>query len=45
MDERRFEDGKFLLFARSGIWQASIAIGSRRYLWKNLKTSNEADAP
>lgn len=43
-NERRFESGKLVLFTRNGIWQARIAIGNRRYLWKTLETSNEADA-
>lgn len=43
-NERRLEGGKLLLFTRNGIWQARIAIGDRRYLWKSLKTSNETDA-
>ena len=43
-DERRLEGGKLVLFTRAGIWQARVAIGNRRYLWKSLKTSNEADA-
>src|SRR5713101_4614887 len=43
-DERHLEGGKLVLFTRNGIWQARVAIGNRRYLWKSLKTSNEADA-
>ncbi|MEI6202897.1 MAG: hypothetical protein WCP68_13185 [Enhydrobacter sp.] len=43
-DELRLEAGKLLLFRRNGLWQARIAIGNRRYLWKSLKTSNEAEA-
>jgi len=43
-DEIRLEGGKLVLFRRNGIWQARIAIGNRRYLWKSLKTANEAEA-
>jgi hypothetical protein len=43
-NERQFEGGKLVLFTRSGIWQARIAIGGRRYLWRTLKTSNEGEA-
>src|SRR5476649_1736449 len=43
-DELRLEAGKLLLFRRNGLWQARIAIGNRKYLWKSLKTSNEAEA-
>ena len=43
-DELRLEAGKLVLFRRNGLWQARIAIGKRRYLWKSLKTSNSAEA-
>lgn len=43
-DELRLEAGKLVLFRRNGLWQARIAIGNRKYLWKSLKTSNEAEA-
>ena len=43
-DEVRLEGGKLLLFWRNGLWQARIAVGNRKYLWKSLKTSNEAEA-
>jgi site-specific recombinase XerD len=43
-DELRLEGGKLVLFRRNGLWQARIAIGNRKYLWKSLRTSNEADA-
>ena len=43
-DEVRLEGGKLLLFWRNGLWQAHIAVGNRKYLWKSLKTSNEAEA-
>lgn len=43
-DEIRLESGKLVLFRRNGIWQARIAIGNRRYLWKSLKTANETEA-
>jgi len=42
-DEVRLEGGKLLLFRRNGLWQARISIGNRKYLWKSLKTSNEAE--
>ena len=42
--EIRLEGGKLVLLRRNGIWQARIAIGNRRYLWKSLKTANEAEA-
>jgi integrase len=43
-DEVRLEGGKLVLFRRNGLWQARIAVGNRKYLWKSLKTSNEAEA-
>lgn len=43
-DELRLEAGKLVLFRRNGLWQARIAIGNRKYLWKSLKTSNTAEA-
>jgi integrase len=43
-DKRVLEDGKLVLFRRNGIWQARVAIGSGRYVWRSLKTSDEAKA-
>lgn len=43
-DELRLEAGKLVLFRRNGLWQARIALGNRKYLWKSLKTSNTAEA-
>jgi len=43
-DELRLEAGKLVLFRRSGLWQARIALGNRKYLWKSLKTSNTTEA-
>ncbi len=43
-DELRLEAGKLVLFRREGLWQARIAVGNRKYLWRSLKTSNTAEA-
>jgi integrase len=43
-DKRVLEDGKLVLFRRNGLWQARIPVGSGRYLWRSLKTSDEAKA-
>lgn len=43
-DKRRLEDGKLVLFKRGGIWQARIAVVDRRYIYRSLKTSDEAKA-
>ncbi len=43
-DELRLEAGKLVLFRRNGLWQARVAVGNRKYLWKSLKTSNTAEA-
>lgn len=43
-DEIKLEGGKVTLFRRSGIWQARIYLGERRYLWRSLKTSKQSDA-
>lgn len=42
--KRRLEDGKLVLFKRGGIWQARIAVVDRRYIYRSLKTSDEAKA-
>ena len=46
MDGARYlEDGKLTIFRRSGISYARIrSSGSEKYLWRSLKTSNEATA-
>lgn len=41
---RELEGGKLVLFQRNGVYQARIPIGSGRYLWKSLKTSNIDEA-
>jgi len=43
-DKRVLEDGKLVLFRRNGLWQARVPVGSGRYLWRSLKTSDEAKA-
>jgi len=43
-DKRVLEDGKLVLFRRNGLWQARIPVGSGRYIWRSLKTSDEAKA-
>jgi len=43
-NEIKLEGGKITLFRRSGIWQARIYLGERRYLWRSLKTSKQTDA-
>lgn len=42
--KRALEDGKLVLFKRAGIWQARIAVTDRRYIYRSLKTSDEAKA-
>src|SRR6516225_12483289 len=42
---RYLEDGKLTIFRRSGIFYARIrSSDSEKYLWRSLKTSNEATA-
>jgi len=43
-DAVRLEGGKLTLFKRSGLWQARVYLGDRRYLWRSLKTAKKADA-
>lgn len=43
-DQRVLEDGKLVLFRRNGIWQARVAVGVNRYLYRSLRTSDEAKA-
>ena len=46
MDGARYlEDGRLIIFKRSGIYYARIRISaSGRYLWRSLKTTNEQTA-
>jgi integrase len=46
MDGTRFlEDGKLTIFKRSGVYYARIRISpGKKYVWRSLKTSNEATA-
>jgi hypothetical protein len=46
MDGTRFlEDGKLTIFKRSGVYYARIRISPvKKYVWRSLKTSNEAMA-
>mgnify|MGYP006276200027 CR=1 FL=1 len=43
-DQRVLEDGKLVLFRRNGIWQARVPAGVNRYLYRSLRTSDEAKA-
>lgn len=43
-DQRVLEDGKLVLFRRNGIWQARVRVGVNRYLYRSLRTSDEAKA-
>lgn len=43
-DPVHMHEGQVLLFQRSGIWQARIYLGDRRYLWRSLKTPKLLDA-
>ena len=43
-DPIHMHDGQVQLFQRSGIWQARIYLGNRRYLWRTLKTAKLQDA-
>ena len=46
MDGARYlEDGRLTIFKRSGVYYARLRIsGSRKYLWRSLKTTNEQTA-
>src|SRR6516225_4887168 len=45
MDGARYlEDGKLTIFKRSGTYYARIRISRVKYIWRSLKTSNEAMA-
>ena len=46
MDGTRFlEDGKLTIVKRSGVYYARIRISrGKKYVWRSLKTSNEAMA-
>jgi hypothetical protein len=41
---RYLEDGKLTIFKRSGTCYARIRISRVKYIWRSLKTSNEAMA-
>ena len=41
---RYFEDGRLVIFKRSGIYYARIRISPVKYIWRSLKTSNEQTA-
>ena len=43
-DPIHMHEGQVQLFQRSGIWQARIYLGDRRYLWRSLKTAKLQDA-
>jgi len=42
--KEELENGKVLLFSRNGIFQARVYQGSRKYLYRSLKTRDVADA-
>src|SRR3974390_362201 len=46
MDGARYlEDGRLTIFKRSGVFYARIrSSGSEKYIWRSLRTSNEATA-
>jgi integrase len=45
MDGARYlEDGRLTIFKRSGTYYARIRLPSHKYIWRSLKTSNEATA-
>jgi integrase len=45
MDGARYlEDGRLTIFKRSGIFYARIRLTRKRYLWRSLKTTDEANA-
>ena len=43
-DERSYAGGKLKLYRRSGIWQARVYIGDKKYFRRTLKTSALAEA-
>jgi integrase len=43
-DKRELIGGKLVLFRRNGLWQARVPLHDGRYLWRSLKTADEATA-
>ena len=43
-DKRELIGGKLVLFRRNGLWQARVPLTDGRYLWRSLKTTDEAKA-
>jgi integrase len=41
---RYFEDGRLVIFRRSGIFYARLRNASAKYVWRSLKTTNEQTA-
>jgi hypothetical protein len=45
MDGARYlEDGRLTIFKRSGVFYARIRIAAQGYVWRSLKTTDEANA-
>jgi len=45
MDAARYlEDGRLTIFKRSGVYYARLRISPGKYLWRSLKTTDEAKA-
>ena len=43
-DKRELIGGKLVIFRRNGLWQARVPLHEGRYLWRSLKTADEAAA-
>ena len=43
-DKRELIGGKLVIFRRNGLWQARVPLHDGRYLWRSLKTAEEAAA-
>lgn len=43
-DKRELIGGKLVLFRRNGLWQARVPLPDGHYLWRSLKTADEAVA-
>ena len=41
---RYFEDGKLVIYKRTRFYSARIHIGPRKYVWRSLRTTDEAKA-
>jgi hypothetical protein len=41
-DKRELIGGKLVIFRRNGLWQARVPLHEGRYLWRSLKTADEA---